>query len=37
MDGAGAHDDEKTVIALFDDLNCLVAAGTDGLDGACGL
>ena len=30
MHGAGAHDDEKTVIALLDDLNSLFAALEDG-------
>jgi hypothetical protein len=37
VDGAGAHDDEETVIALLDNLDGLVAASADGFDGACRL
>jgi hypothetical protein len=33
---AGTADDEKTVIALLDDLNGLFAALEDGRDGVCG-
>jgi hypothetical protein len=37
VDGAGATDDQQTVIALLDDLNGLLAAGIDCFLGSFGL
>jgi hypothetical protein len=33
VDGAGSHDDQETVIALLDNLDCLVTTRANGLGG----